>query len=222
VSQPALTASTLRFGALLGCVGGYLDAYTYVAWGGVFANSQSGNVVLLGVHAARGEWVAALRFVPSIAAFVVGVFVAESLQRPRVAAVVRWPFRAALLLEVAVLAIVGALPKTTPSGVVTVMISFVSSLQVTTFRTLVRWPYSSTMTTGNLRTATQAIFAAIVDRDAEAIERACAFGIVIFGFFAGATVGAIATLRLGVASAWCAAGLLASGLGLFVADERAA
>ena len=40
---------------LLAIVGGFLDAYTYVARGGVFANAQTGNIVLFGLHLAEKE-----------------------------------------------------------------------------------------------------------------------------------------------------------------------
>ena len=40
-------------------VGGFLDAYSYLARGHVFANAQTGNVVLLGVRAAAGNWTSA-------------------------------------------------------------------------------------------------------------------------------------------------------------------
>jgi hypothetical protein len=42
---------TLPTGLLLACAGGFLDAYTFVGRGGVFANAQTGNIVLLGVEA---------------------------------------------------------------------------------------------------------------------------------------------------------------------------
>ena len=35
---------------LLSVVGGYLDAYTYLCRGGVFANAQTGNIAALGFH----------------------------------------------------------------------------------------------------------------------------------------------------------------------------
>ena len=41
---------------LLAIVGGFLDAYTYVARGGVFANAQTGNIVLFGLHLAEKKW----------------------------------------------------------------------------------------------------------------------------------------------------------------------
>ena len=43
---------TFRVAALLAVVGGFLDAYTYILRGGVFANAQTGNIVLLARHPA--------------------------------------------------------------------------------------------------------------------------------------------------------------------------
>ena len=40
-------------GLLLAVAGGYLDVYTYISRGGVFANAQTGNIVLLGIHIAQ-------------------------------------------------------------------------------------------------------------------------------------------------------------------------
>ena len=49
-----ITEDSLHLGLLLAMVGGYLDAYTFVGRGGVFANAQTGNIVLLGIYAAQG------------------------------------------------------------------------------------------------------------------------------------------------------------------------
>ena len=43
----------LLTGILLTAVGGFLDAYTYLVRGGVFANGQTGNLVLLGIRLAN-------------------------------------------------------------------------------------------------------------------------------------------------------------------------
>jgi uncharacterized membrane protein YoaK (UPF0700 family) len=44
---------------LFAVVGGFLDTYSYLARGHVFANAQTGNVVLFGVRAAAGDWTSA-------------------------------------------------------------------------------------------------------------------------------------------------------------------
>jgi uncharacterized membrane protein YoaK (UPF0700 family) len=62
----------LPTGMLLAGVGGFLDAYTFVGRGGVFANAQTGNIVLLAVAAGERHWPTALLHVPPILAFMLG------------------------------------------------------------------------------------------------------------------------------------------------------
>ena len=209
----------MRLGAVLAAVGGFLDAYTYVGRHGVFANSQTGNVVLFGVLGARGEWAAAFAHVPPILAFLLGVVIAETLKRPAVARIVRWPARAALVLEIVVLVVVGSAPASTPDWVVTVAVACVASIQVSTFRTVVQWTYNTTMVTGNLRAGAQATYLAIVDRDPAAAAQARVFGVVIGSFFLGGCLGGVLTFAAGPAAAWFAAFLLVFALGLFFVDE---
>ncbi|WP_433179379.1 YoaK family protein [Actinoallomurus sp. CA-150999] len=214
------TVASLELGVLLALVGGFLDAYSFISLGGVFANAQTGNVVLFGVEAARGHWGAAVRHIPPILAFMIGVGVAETLRRPRVAAVVRWPARAALVLEILVLAAVGFLSSVVPQSVLVVVIAFVASVQVSTFRTLINWTYNTTMTTGNLRSAAQALYLVVADRDPEAARKARSFGTVILSFLVGGFAGGLLTLRIGACSIWICAAVLLLALGLFVVDEH--
>lgn len=221
-SEPAklATARSVRLGLLLALVGGALDAYTFVDYR-VFANAQTGNIVLLGISAAQRDWWHAAERVPPIIAFIVGVVVAETLQRPRVAAVLRWPARVAVVLEIVVLIAVALLPGDAPT-VTTLLVAFVSSVQVTTFRTLVDTSYSTTMTTGNLRTATQNAYAAVISRDREAARRAWRFGAIVLAFLVGACAGAVLTMQLHTYAVLIPAALLVAALALFVHDERAA
>jgi len=222
--KPLPTARSVRLGLLLALAGGALDAYTYVGRGGVFANAQTGNVVLLGIGAAQAHWSVALRHIPPILAFIVGVVVAESLKRPRVAAFVRWPARAPLVLEVVVLLGVGLLPRGSADSVATVLVAFTSSVQVSSFRTLVDTSYSTTITTGNLRTASHAAYHALVAHDQEAAHRARRFFAIITAFLLGAFGGALLTSDsvMGIHAVWAPACLLLLALALFVHDERAA
>ncbi|MET9381815.1 YoaK family protein [Streptomyces sp. NPDC002928] len=222
VPEPLPTSQSVRLGVLLAMVGGALDAYTFVSRGGVFACAQTANVVLLGIEAAHGQWWRGLTHVPPILAFVAGVLAAESLKHPRMAHVVRRPTRAALVLEVVVLAGVGLVPAGAPDILVTVLIAFTASVQITTFRKLVDTAYNSTMTTGNLRTATQSAYEAFVGHDGESARRGRQFTAVIVAFMAGALGGAALTTTVGVRAVWAAAVLLFCGLALFVHDERTA
>jgi uncharacterized membrane protein YoaK (UPF0700 family)/general stress protein 26 len=214
------TGVSVELGVLLAMVGGFLDAYSVIGLGGVFANAQTGNVVLFGVEAAGGYWRQAVRHVPPILAFMLGVAVAEILWRPRVVAALRWPARAALVLEILVLTVVGLLPAGTLRSVKVIMIAFAASVQVSTFRTLITWTYNTTMMTGNLRSASRALFLALVDHDPEAAGKARHFGVIILSFLTGGIIGGWLTLRVGGHAVWAAAGVLVVALGLFVVDEH--
>ena len=214
------TSRSLRLILLLTAAAGFLDAYTFLGRGGVFATAQTGNMVLLGVAAAQAQWDAALRHVPPIAAFVLGVWTAESIRLPRVAALLRRPLRAALLLEVLVLVVVGLLPSGVPDDLVAVLIAFVASVQITSFGLIGAWTFNTTVTTTNLRNAAQAVYGAVVHRDRDAAARARSLWPAIGSFAAGAVLGGLLTVRLGDQAVWAATALLGLGLALFVVDDR--
>jgi uncharacterized membrane protein YoaK (UPF0700 family) len=200
--------------------GGFLDAFTYLGHGGVFANAQTGNIVLLAVFAGGGAWAAAFRHVLPIVAFVIGVGVAETVFHPRVAPRLRRPPQAALILEIAVLAVVGALPGSLSNTVVILAVAFVAALQSTTFGKLGEWSVNTTMTTGNLRTATSAAYRALIHRERAAAPQAVALGVVCVAFLLGAALGTLLTHELHDRAAWGACVLLSAGLVLFLLDER--
>src|SRR5512133_1901150 len=130
------TSESVELGILLAIVGGFLDAYTFIGRGGVFANAQTGNVVLMGIEAATGEWGKAVLHAVPILAFILGVVVAEIIKKPSMRLFVPDAERAVLILEIAVLFIIGFIPYTSPDIIVTVAVSFVSSVQISSFRKL--------------------------------------------------------------------------------------
>src|SRR5271156_1145270 len=134
----------LVIACLFAVAGGYMDAYAYLAHGHVFANAQTGNVVLFSVFASGGQWAQAARHLPPIAAFALGVAAAKLLGvGPH-----KEPFRSTLicqafeLVTLATLAVIGA---RLPNACVVPMISFVAAVQVTSFGNLGSWSFSSAM-----------------------------------------------------------------------------
>lgn len=66
-------------GVLLAVAGGFLDVYTYICRGGVFANAQTGNIVLLGISAADGNWEQIWSYICPILAFMAGILLTEAV-----------------------------------------------------------------------------------------------------------------------------------------------
>ena len=51
---------------LLTLSGGFMDAYSYLCRGEVFANAQTGNILLFGVNLSMGHWSKALQYVRNV------------------------------------------------------------------------------------------------------------------------------------------------------------
>lgn len=180
---------TFFVGFLLSLVGGFLDAYTFLLAGGVFANAQTGNVVLLAISLFDAEPLAFLKFLFPLAAFVAGIVVAELLRTGRgTRAGIAWVL-AVLALEVVWLLVVGIVFPLLSHQLINCGISFVAALQVTAFKKLGTASYSTTMITGNLRSAVELLLRARHDR--AALSHAYRYLAVIGGFVAGAAGGAV-------------------------------
>jgi len=211
---------SLGLALLLAVVGGFLDAYTYIGRGGVFANAQTGNIVLLGIYASKAEWQQAVRVILPIAAFIIGVLASEMIKNLDTCGKIRGWAEGVLLLEILVLSAVGFIPQTAPNIIVTVTISFIASVQVSSFRKLVDSPYSSTMCTGNLRYASRAMFLSVTRHDAAEGQKAGRYFLVIGMFLTGAVAGGILTDLFPVRSVWAAVLILMICLILLVAKKR--
>lgn len=182
-----------REAAALAVVGGFLDAYTFLAHGGVFANAQSGNVILFGIAAGQGDWSAALRRLPPIGAFVVGILTVELVARLRGLRSFHRPVRVVLGIEILTLAVVGLLPDGTPDWLSAVLITWAATLQIGTFRTVSQASYTTTFTTGNLRSLLTESAAWLGEHDEGARRRARVLGLVVGAFAVGAFLGGLCT-----------------------------
>lgn len=193
-------------GALLALAGGFLDAYTYLSRGGVFANAQTGNMVLLGIRLAERNWGGAVRYLIPIIAFAAGVLLAEWIQSTLKGR--RWR-QAVLLLEIALLAVIGFVPDGRWNWAVNVAVSFVCALQVEAFRTMHGLSYATTMCTGNLRSGTECLFLYFQTKNKVLLSNGMKYYAIIVVFILGAVLGVFLTGWLAERAVWVPACLLA-------------
>lgn len=93
---------------LLSASGGLQDAYTYLTRGKVFANAQTGNVVLLSQGIIAGDPAAAGHYLIPLLAFAAGVAAADIVgHRFKTAKRIHWR-QIVLLMEILLLFAVGA------------------------------------------------------------------------------------------------------------------
>jgi uncharacterized membrane protein YoaK (UPF0700 family) len=187
---------SLLVAVLLSVAGGYLDAFTWIVHDGVLANAQTANVVLLGVYAGQGDWAQGLRHVPPIMAFLAGLFVADRLRRRDRLRQRHQIAMMTLVVEIALLGVVLVIHAGLPDVAGILGISFAAALQTASFTRVEGWTYSSVMTTGNLRQAAEALFAALgPGRDRRALRQAHAFALISAGFATGAALGGLVSSR---------------------------
>ena len=183
----------LTIACVFAMAGGYMDAYAYLAHGHVFANAQTGNVVLFSVFASGGQWAQAVRHLPPIAAFALGVAAAKLLGvRPQ-----KRTYRATLIcqaFELVTLAALAAVGGRLPDACVVPMISFVAAIQFTSFRSIGSWSFNSAMVTANLREAITGLVLWRTGREAtENRDKAIALSLISLFFLLGALCGGFYT-----------------------------
>ena len=191
--------------ALLTLSGGLQDAYTYLRRGKVFANAQTGNIVLLGQSLFDGDWGRAARYLLPVLAFALGVAAAEAIRvrRPR------WQ-RRVLLWEILLLFLVGFIPHSLDQ-LANALVSFSCAMQVQAFRQVEGFAFASTMCIGNLRSGMEALCAFLRTGDHQERRKAWLYFFLIFLFALGAEAGSLAAELLDLPAIWLSCVLLAVG-----------
>lgn len=188
-------------GALLTVAGGFLDAYTYLTRGRVFATAQTGNLVLAGLRLVEGQFgLVVLSLIP-VLAYALGVLAAEYL-RGQLCAHPRLHWRQAVLGVECLLLLIAAF---LPSGerfdpAVNIAVSFISALQMQSFRTIQGNVFASTMCTGNLRSGSEALSRFLRTGDHTARTQFFQYYAILLFFVLGTVLSAGLTHWLGVRS----------------------
>lgn len=221
-SGPADTerARSLWFALLLTLANGFLDAHTYLARGGVFANVQTANVILFTIDGSERKWTAALAHLWPLFAFVAGVALSSHIKSGRIERIVKHPLRWTMAIQAVVLAIIGFVPASVPHSYVTVPISFLAAVQIGLFRNIGELVYLPVATTGNLMRFVEAGYDGFVAKKASARRPFGVYSSLILAFACGAFIGAMTSLAWGVHAIWLPAGFLAVTLVLFIIDEQ--
>ena len=198
--------------------GGLQDAYTYLFRGGVFANAQTGNIVLLSVRLFEGDLRSAGRYLVPLLAFSLGVMVSE---------LARWHFRGrtlhwrqlVVLGEVLLLFAVGFLPQT-QNLLANAIVSFACAMQVQAFRKVNGYAFASTMCIGDLRSGVEAFCIWRKTHELHAKDRMVRYFGIIFLFALGAGLGSKSAAQLGGRAIWLSCCfLLVSFALMFIREE---
>lgn len=201
MSESFLTAALLSFS------GGLQDAYTYLARGKVFANAQTGNIVLLSKNLFEGKPEAILRYFVPLAFFAMGVAAAECFRyRFKNAQKLHWR-QGVLVIEILLLFLVGYFPASL-NLLANALVSFSCAMQVQAFRKVNSYQYASTMCIGNLRSGVEAFVHYKSTRQKRLLHRSLHYFSVIFAFAMGAGTGSLLVPLWGMQTLWVSCVLL--------------
>ena len=202
----------------LSASGGLQDVYTYLYRGKVFANAQTGNIVLMAVKLFAGEWGEALRYLMPLCAFALGIFVAEFIRlKLKRMQWLHWR-QLVVLFEILLLFVVGFLPQEL-NLLANSLVSFSCAMQVQSFRKVNGYAFASTMCIGNLRSGTESLSIYLRDRNIGALKKTAHYYGIILIFAIGAGIGGVCSLHIGIRAIWASSVLLAIVCAMMVREH---
>lgn len=152
MKQTKQMSESIRLGMLLAVSGGFMDAYSYLVRDHVFANAQTGNILLFGVNLAEGNFQIAIRYFFPVFAFAAGIALAE-LVRAGEKRRIHWR-QTAVCIEAAILAVVAFFPLSM-NLLANSLTSFACGIQAESFRKIRGNSMATTMCIENVRSGTQ-------------------------------------------------------------------
>lgn len=211
-------SESMLLAVFLTLAGGFQDAYSYNCRDHVFANAQTGNIVLLGQNLSQGHWKMAIHYLIPLIAFISGVYVTEWVRHwYKEGKRIHWR-QIVLVVETVFLLIVGFLPQSM-NVLANAMMSFACAMQVNSFRKFKGIPCATTMCIGNMRSATEMICKYHISKDPLLKKKSQHYYFIILVFAIGAAAGAFFSIQIGEKAIWAAAFLLWMGFILMFIKE---
>ena len=205
-----LSSEGLVINLLLAFSGGFQDAYTYIARGQVFANAQTGNIVLMSTYFMQKNYAHALRYIFPLFAFAAGIFVASQIENKIKIKIISWK-QVVIFLEIITLFIVGIIPENY-NIIANMLVSFSCAMQVQTFRKIRGKVYASTMCIGNIRSGTEAFSKYIINHDRKFLSNSKDYLVVVIIFALGAGIGGNLSAPMGLRTIWLSCAILFAAL----------
>lgn len=210
-------SDSIELGIVLALAGGFMDAYSYIGRDGVFANAQTGNILLTGVHLSEGNFALAARYFVPVLCFAAGI-VASDFVHERVSSRFHWR-QVTVLVEAIIFCIVSLLSEEVNLAANS-LISFACGMQVESFRKIHGHGLATTMCIGNLRSALQSVDDFVITHERGFLENSLLYFGAILCFVIGAVLGNWCLDVMGLKATFICAGLLVVAFALMIIDRE--
>lgn len=188
MENPKHMSDSILVGIILALSGGFMDAYSYMCRDKVFANAQTGNMLLFGIHVSENNYGQALRYLFPVVAFAAGIAVAEIAHLGwKKVWNIHWR-QIAVFIEAVILFAVAFIPLS-QNLLANSLTSFACGIQVESFRKIRGNAIATTMCIGNLRSGTQNFCEYLYTKDSTKLEKGFLYAGIITCFIIGAVLG---------------------------------
>ncbi len=181
---PTMPDSVLLY-LMLAMSGGSMDAYSYLCRDYVFANAQTGNLLLLGIGLAEQNFPQAMKYFLPITAFVTGIILSNIISHKIKNTNIHWK-QISLIIKMVILLLVCFISDK-HNEIANALISLVCGIQAETFRSVHGNAIATTMCIGNLRSGISHFNKFIYTKKQEYIIS----GMIYFGIITFFVVGAV-------------------------------
>lgn len=190
--------------SVLTFVGGFLDVYTFMTRGGIFANTQTTNLANLGFFIANRQFIEVFRVALPILSCIFGALVSTILLRHRDESL----HKELLYFEVIILLLIGFTKDPRFDTLINCTVSFITCFQLNLFRKMGALAHNTTISTGNLRQVGELMADGVMSKKEANIKLAVKYFCVTFMFVLGAVISTFATNIFFEKSIWMCSGLL--------------
>lgn len=175
----------LKIALLLATNSGFVDAYTFHYHADRFASLQTGNIIQAGIALARKDFNGSLSFLMPILFFLLGAAF-NGIIRHRLAAHRLTNKQYSLLVEILGISVIIAINTHISSTAFITALSFFLAIQLDAFPRVRGLPFTSVMSTGNLRNVGSSLMQYYYTKSPLALKNVKLFSAIILAFLIGA------------------------------------
>ncbi|WP_288777605.1 YoaK family protein [Sneathia vaginalis] len=179
--EPRQVSESIEVSMMLTFVGGFLEIYSFILKGHVFATTITGNIVLMLFNLSNKNYAVLIKYIFPIIGFALGIIISIIVRNKLSGNKLHWRLYV-LFIETVLIFLIYILRAKSVMIVDVCLISMLSGIQIQTFTKIKKRMYMSTMCTGNTRKLIQHL--AYKD-----YENAKIFGLIIFSFGTGVVCG---------------------------------
>lgn len=178
---------SIRVGLLLSLGIGILNACTYVSRGHVFASSQSGNLLYLGLDFANGEFSRVIKYLFPPLMYAIGIIIAEHYHdKPGYK---QWR-RIPMFAEIALIVAASFMPQSW-NNLANPIFGLCTGLQTITFRRIRKTPVSTVFINGSYQNSIVHLVKYLHLHDREDAFRSLLYFLIVAAYILGIVIGGL-------------------------------